>query len=123
MKKYIFTFLLFNGLIVILSVPRIITYQKTEAPAANHNPESRILTAQVTQYTLRGVMTSGLAVYDGSIACPRSIPLKTKVEIDGIEYICEDRLSEQYDAKFDIWQQDLFSAIQWGIREKEIIIK
>ena len=114
---------------IILSVP---SYkftienesQKSEPEVkAVEKSEGRIITARVTQYTLLGTMASGKQVYDGAIACPRAIKLGTAVEIDGIEYICEDRLSLKYDNRFDIWQQDYDTAITWGIREKEIIIK
>lgn len=125
MKKYFITILIIGGIITILSVPKTYTIEniRPEPEAKIEKSEDRIITAKITQYTLKGIMASGLEVYNGSIACPRSIPLKTRVEIDGIEYICEDRLSVRYDNRFDIWQQDLFSAIQWGIREKEVIIK
>ena len=36
------------------------------------------------------------------VACPRAVPLGTKVEIDGKMYVCEDRLAEKYDSRYDI---------------------
>lgn len=36
------------------------------------------------------------------VACPRSVPLGTKVEISGKTYVCEDRLAEKYDHRYDI---------------------
>ncbi len=73
---------------------------------------------EVTQYVLKGVMASGKEVYDGAIACPRNIELGTKVEIGGIEYVCEDRTHFKNDGTFDIWQQDYDVAIEWGRRVK-----
>src|SRR3990167_280226 len=42
-------------------------------------------------------------VRDGVIACPRYIEFFTKVEVDGKEYICEDRMSLKYPDRWDIW--------------------
>ena len=35
-------------------------------------------------------------------ACPRILPLGTMIEIDGKQYICEDRLAIKFDDRFDI---------------------
>lgn len=49
------------------------------------------------------------------VACPRSIPLGTKVEIEGKVYVCEDRLAMKYDNRIDIsFDKDLQGAIKFG---------
>jgi 3D (Asp-Asp-Asp) domain-containing protein len=126
MKKYIIIIILLSGAIAVLSAPKTYTIENTRPepePEAVKTEPARIVKAKITQYTLLGTMASGKQVYDGAIACPRAIKLGTRVEIDGIEYICEDRLSVKYDNRFDIWQQDYETAITWGIREKEVVIK
>lgn len=36
------------------------------------------------------------------VACPRSLPLGTVVEISGKPYLCEDRTARKFDGRFDI---------------------
>ncbi|MBV9824816.1 MAG: hypothetical protein JO001_03910 [Alphaproteobacteria bacterium] len=36
------------------------------------------------------------------VACPRSMPLGTVVEIHGRPYLCEDRTARKFDGRFDI---------------------
>jgi 3D (Asp-Asp-Asp) domain-containing protein len=75
----------------------------------------------VTGYCLnQDPMASGKLVYDGAVACPRRIPLGTKVKIQGTEYVCEDRLAKRYDDRFDIWFTTCEQAINWGIQELEV---
>lgn len=69
----------------------------------------------VTGYCLnKNKMASGLMPYNGAVACPRSIKLKTKIIINGEKYICEDRLSLKYDNRFDIWFENCNEAVKWG---------
>lgn len=85
-------------------------------------PAPIVIKATITKYILPGVMASGREVYLSAIACPRAIKLGTRVAIDGVQYVCEDRLARQYDARFDIWSPDLIDALTWGIKNKEVLI-
>lgn len=65
---------------------------------------STILTAFITFYAATGNPTaSGLYPFEGTIACPRSIPLSTIVEIEDERYLCLDRTAKKYDGRFDIF--------------------
>ncbi len=68
----------------------------------------------VTAYVLKGIMASGEQVYDGSIACPRYIPLETKIEIFEKKYICKDRMNKRFPDRFDIWMKNKKDAIEFG---------
>jgi len=70
------------------------------------------------------IMASGAVVYDGAIACPSFIKLKTAIEIDNKIYICEDRMGWRYrnDYNFDIWMLYKQDALNWGVQEKLIKI-
>lgn len=124
MKKYIITILIISGaLVVSLSVPK--TYQIKNV---SQEPEGtpvitpvKTITAKITQYTLLGIMASGKQVYDGAIA-NNQYPIGTIVRINGIEYKLEDRMAKRFSERWDIWQQDEFTAWQWGIRELPIEI-
>lgn len=55
------------------------------------------------------------------VACSRSIPLGTIVEIDNKQYVCLDRLSTKYDNRVDIFMdKDLEGARNWGKQIKTI---
>ncbi len=70
-------------------------------------------------------MASGNRAYVGAIACPRSIPLFTKVTIDNTTYTCEDRTAKKYDGRFDIFMgygPDAHTkSINYGVQVKAII--
>lgn len=68
------------------------------------------------------IMASGEMVYDGAAACPRRIPLGTKIVIAGREYVCEDRLARKYDHRFDLWKASKAEAMEFGIRKEKIEI-
>jgi len=64
---------------------------------------------------------------DDVVACPRSIPLYTKVEIDGVVYECFDRMNIRYESAelphFDIYMgKDIGRAFKFGRQTKTIII-
>ncbi|MHA1280289.1 MAG: hypothetical protein ACTSQ8_24205, partial [Candidatus Helarchaeota archaeon] len=73
------------------------------------------------------LMASGNKAYIGAIACPRDIKLYTRVVIDGIPYVCEDRTSIKYDGRFDIFmgygERAYEEAIQYGIQYREVWIQ
>lgn len=81
------------------------------------------ITASVTKYLDTGIMASGKQTYIGAIACPRNYPFGTKVEIDGVEYTCEDRTHYRYDGRFDIFTDESYEdALKWGKQSKEILV-
>jgi hypothetical protein len=98
------------------------------------NIQFEIINADVTQYTKvetcpnhQCQTASGryiTAKDKDVIACPRRYKLKTtRVIIDGKEYVCEDRLNIKYNSRFDIWNgNDYWGAIEWGVKNKTIII-
>jgi hypothetical protein len=58
---------------------------------------------------------------DHVVACPRSIPLGTRVSIAGIDYTCLDRLALKYDARFDIsFDKDIEAAIKFGKQKHNV---
>lgn len=66
------------------------------------------------------ITASGKEVKDGILACPRKYPFESKFEIDGKEYICEDRLHIRYDDRFDIWFSTREQAKAFGTSIKNI---
>jgi 3D (Asp-Asp-Asp) domain-containing protein len=87
------------------------------------------LTATVSAYTAietcpnRSCVTaSGQLAGPGAVACPRTIPLGTKIEIENMgTYTCLDRTAARVDGRYDIWfgytEKDYQAAIQFGIRK------
>lgn len=49
------------------------------------------------------LVASGKIADHGMVACPRSLPLGTKIEIDGKDYTCEDRYNADLSDRIDIW--------------------
>jgi 3D (Asp-Asp-Asp) domain-containing protein len=72
-------------------------------------------------------MSSGKKAYIGAIACPRDMELGVKVEIDGKEYICEDRYNKNLSRRFDIFfgygEEAHRKALEFGVKEMSVIIK
>mgnify|MGYP001602140221 CR=1 FL=1 len=65
---------------------------------------------------------SGEQVREGVIACPREIPFWTKVEIEGKEYTCLDRMSLANNGKYDIWFPNRKLAYEWGVKKVNVKI-
>lgn len=65
---------------------------------------------------------SGTRTKEGTLACPRTIAFGTKVTIAGKVYTCEDRTSEKYDGRYDIWMATKAEAFEWGKRRVEVLI-
>lgn len=90
----------------------------------------KTITAEVTAYTPTieecgldpETMASGRKIYTGAIACPREIPFGTVVKIDENWFVCEDRLAEKYDNRFDILMFNKEEALEWGKRTKQITL-
>ncbi len=70
------------------------------------------------------LMASGKWVYEGAIACPAWLPFGTIVEIQGKQYICEDRLATRFRTGnyFDIFMFDYQLAREWGRRQIPVTI-
>lgn len=56
------------------------------------------------------------------IACPRTLPLHTWVEVEGLGlFECMDRTASKYNGRFDIsFDQDVHAALQWGKQSRII---
>ena len=69
------------------------------------------------------ITASGKKVREGIVACPEWLPFGTKIEYDGVTYICEDRMAERYRDKncFDFLTLDMAEAINFG--RKVVIIR
>jgi 3D (Asp-Asp-Asp) domain-containing protein len=57
-----------------------------------------------------------------TVAAPRSIPLGTRVTIDGHPYVVQDRTSKRFDGRWDIFVTDHARAKRLGIRKVRIEI-
>ena len=99
--------------------------------AGNANAET--ITAIVTAYNTVSAQTAGNPCEAAStdnicgrrdvVACPRDIPLGTKVEIKGKRYVCLDRTAKKYDGRFDIsFDKDVQAALNWGKRRVKVTI-
>lgn len=71
-------------------------------------------------------MASNKKVYTGAIACPRRYSFGTKVEINGKEYVCEDRMALKNDGRFDIFmgngKEGKKRAMRWGKKSLPVFI-
>lgn len=94
-------------------------------------PTYQVVIAEVSAYTSSVdetdddpfITASGSEVRHGTLACPSKLEFGTKVEIDGIVYVCEDRMNKRYREKdnYDIWMESKDVAYEWG--RKSIPIK
>jgi len=75
---------------------------------------------------LNCAMASGNRAYVGAIACPRNLPLYTRIIINYTTYICEDRTAEKYDGRYDIFygygEDSHKRALEYGIKNQLIQI-
>ena len=94
--------------------------EKSETVESNNGRVASSVLATITAYCLTGIMASGKEVYDGAIACPRNIPLGTKIIIGNMGYTCEDRLAMRYDDRFDIWMSDCNDCMEWGVQKLKV---
>ncbi len=109
---------------------------------ASRFPGSRTFEATVTMYSgiescseyPKCIMASGKPAYDGAVACPRSIPLGTRVSIYNPNdkentlraLVCEDRTAKRYDGRFDIFAgRDIDAydyANDFGIKKLQVTV-
>lgn len=91
-------------------------------------PEPVRLLATVTAYSSSPdetwgdpfVTASGKRVFDGLVACPRSLAFGTRVKIGERTYDCYDRLHPKYDDRFDIWMSSKDAALRFGKRQVQV---
>jgi len=98
--------------------------EATESPVEPYTSEDKLETldvvsigtpAIVTAYTHTGNLTAAGTVPEvGTVACPRYIPLHTKILIDGKEYTCMDRTHQRFDGRYDIFVETYNEAIHFG---------
>lgn len=95
--------------------------------------ESAVVNAYITAYSeidschYKGCpMANGEKAHIGAVACPRRYSLGTKVQIDGVDYICKDRTAQYVDGRWDIFMgygpESYAKAIKFGKRYKEVTI-
>ena len=72
------------------------------------------------------MMASGGRAFVGAVACPRSVPLWTKVKIGVWTYTCLDRTSEYIDGTYDLFfgygQNAYNNAVEFGRQWKQVEI-
>lgn len=109
---------------------RTITVVGVSTTVAESISEPEIMTAYVTAYTSDPsetddspfITASQTRVRDGVIACPRRFPFGSRVEIEGKEYVCEDRMHPRYTDRFDVWMAEKNDALEWGKRKLQVKI-
>lgn len=75
-----------------------IAYKTVKARVTGYNT----VEAQTDQTPCIGATGANICGRNDVVACPRSIKLGTKVEIDGKTYVCLDRTAEKFNGRFDI---------------------
>jgi 3D (Asp-Asp-Asp) domain-containing protein len=161
-KKHFFTLLIIAIVVnlgLLIADQFILTGIKTGSPADFPNgkqettsnsvyqaPEpftgAKIINATVTMYSgiescseaPKCTMASGKPAYDGAVACPRSIPLGTRISIYNPKdkentlraLVCEDRTAKRFDGRFDIFAgRDMNAynyAKNYGIKKLQVTI-
>ena len=110
-----------------------------KAPPALSLPQSGSylkLTATVTAYNSEPCQTDSTPdiaawdnpVYDGMIAVSRDLEQLglsrgVRVEIDGVEFVIDDRMHKRKKRQFDIWMKDKTAAQNWGRQRKEVVVR
>lgn len=88
-------------------------------------PETYVVTAYSVgdDYTPgHGITASGKPVEAGvTVACPRELPLGTRVEIDGVgERTCTDRGGKIKGKRLDVYIPDIVDALEFGKQELSV---
>lgn len=117
----------FGGSLVFVSLeaPKLletqsVTFENVPLVQKAEVKEVKTLSAVFTAYskgdgfTPSDTMASGKKVYEGAIACPRSIALGTVIEVQGKKYTCEDRMALKNDGNFDIYMETRAEALSFG---------
>ena len=125
------TFYAFWLFLPTLTETKTITITNTVIETAQAQEPKNWLTAEFSAYTASveetdanpEIMASGKTVYNGAIACPRSIKLGTKIEIDTLGvFTCEDRMNVRYTNNFDVFMESHANALKFGRKEMKYII-
>lgn len=68
------------------------------------------------------ITASGSTVRHGTLACPSKYEFGTVIEIEGVRYICEDRMNKRYrqTERFDVWKVTKQDAFAWGNKKLSI---
>lgn len=72
-----------------------------------------------------GITSAGTRAKQGrTIAAPRSIPLGTKVKVEGLDgvYTVEDRTARRFDGRWDLYFDNHKAALRWGKQELKVTI-
>lgn len=72
-----------------------------------------------TPYDSGTITASGDIPVEGVTVAMNDVPLGTIIEIDGKQYIVQDRCGMD---RVDIFMKSYDAAIEWGVRHKEIIV-
>lgn len=129
----IWAFLGFSHEIVVKKGEYVPIEVKSPSGPIWSQPEGVKIIAEITAYSeidschYEGCpMANGVKAQVGYVACPRSMQHGTKVEIDGVKYECGDRTAKRFDGRFDIFmgygQESYDKAIEFGIKEKEVLV-
>ena len=83
-----------------------------------------LLIAPVTMYGATGNrMANGDYPYVGAAACPRSIPLGTRIKILDIPFLCADRTNLKYNGRYDLFSQGTKAQmLKFGKQKLEVEI-
>ena len=131
MKSLLYTNIALTSILIALCLIPGLTFT-TEA---NRGLPERIIKGVVTGYSSEESQTdsspyltaSQKQVQDGFIACPRKYEFGQKIEIQRKIYTCEDRKNIRYedypDEYFDIWFSETELALEFGIKNLEVVIK
>lgn len=72
------------------------------------------------------ITASGKVVDSTMAACPRNLKFGTRVLINGLIYVCEDRTHERFDGRFDIFagygEENYQKARLWGKKNLPVYI-
>lgn len=110
--------LLEPNIVTYSNIPRVQTVQAKEVV-----PVEEWKKAEFSAYTASSdetdsnplIMASGKIVYLGAVACPRSMPLGTVIELkNGKQYTCEDRMNARYTNNFDVFMVEKSDALAFG---------
>jgi 3D (Asp-Asp-Asp) domain-containing protein len=100
----------------VIEFPVIETVQAVETEPEWMTAEFSAYTASVDETDASPlIMASGKMVYLGAVACPRSVPLGSVIELkNGKRYTCEDRMHVRYTKHFDIFMLTKDEAFSFG---------
>lgn len=97
---------------------------------ASKKPKYKTQYVIITYYTASenecgkndGVTASGTVATEGRTVAADHLPFGTVVEIDGVQYIVEDRFGGGYGNKIDIFVNDKHTAYKLGTKKVEVKI-